>query len=438
LADRLGQKGIYGMNIFTKNMFLAEDRILCFELVAKKGDKWTLTYVKPSKAETDVPEQAAELIGQRRRWLNGSFAASIYALVHFFSFYRSGHNPIRMFFLHIQALYSTFSLVFSWFALANLWLTFSIIIDLLPDQTPPINIFGTAAVTHWVNLAFKWTYLAFLGLQFILALGNRPKGERMAYTITLWVYAFLAVYLLVCSFWLTIKAFANIPETLKGKSGSDAVKVFLSGDVGTLIAAMFATFGIYFIASFLYRDPWHMFSSFPQYLCLAPSFTNILNVYAFCNLHDVSWGTKGSDKAEALPSVSSKKSKDAEAPVVEDTARVQEEIDANFKETVTRAITKVEVKEEIEKPTMDDQNRTFRTRLVSFWMLSNAALAIAIANINGLPSDDLEQDEKDLHAKQNAYFKFILWSTFGLALVRFAGCLYYFFRRNLFRCCRRN
>lgn len=30
-----------------------------------------------------------------------------------------------------------------------------------------------------------------------------------------------------------------------------------------------------------------MFSSFFQYLCLAPSFTNVLNVYAFCNLHDV-------------------------------------------------------------------------------------------------------------------------------------------------------
>jgi chitin synthase len=81
LADRLGAKGIYGMNIFTKNMFLAEDRILCFELVAKAGCKWTLTYVKPSKAETDVPESAVELIGQRRRWLNGSFAASIVSVV---------------------------------------------------------------------------------------------------------------------------------------------------------------------------------------------------------------------------------------------------------------------------------------------------------------------------------------------------------------------
>ena len=40
-------------------------------------------------------------------------------------------------------------------------------------------------------------------------------------------------------------------------------------------------------------DPWHMLSSFPQYMLIAPSFTNVLNVYAFCNLHDVSWGTKG-------------------------------------------------------------------------------------------------------------------------------------------------
>ena len=40
---------------------VAEDRILCFELVAKAGEKWTLGYVKPSKAETDVPEAAAEV-----------------------------------------------------------------------------------------------------------------------------------------------------------------------------------------------------------------------------------------------------------------------------------------------------------------------------------------------------------------------------------------
>ena len=29
-----------------------------------------------------------------------------YATVHFFKLYKSGHNPIRMFFFHIQALVS--------------------------------------------------------------------------------------------------------------------------------------------------------------------------------------------------------------------------------------------------------------------------------------------------------------------------------------------
>ena len=53
-------------------------------------------------------------------------------------------------------------------------------------------------------------------------------------------------------------------------------------------------------------------------------------------MHDVSWGTKGSDKAEALPSVSSKKGKTEDAAVVQDTERVQEDLDAVFKETVKR------------------------------------------------------------------------------------------------------
>ena len=165
-----------------------------------------------------------------------------------------------------------------------------------------------------------------------------------------------------------------------------------------------------------------MFSSFLQYLCLAPSFTNVLNVYAFCNLHDVSWGTKGSDKAEALPSVSSSKMKNEEAAVVQDTERVQEDLDAVFKETVTRAVTKVDVKDVPEKPSMDDQNRTFRTRLVGFWMLSNAGLAVAIENINGLTTSNNETaQEDDLRKKQNDYFAFILYATFALSAVRFMG-----------------
>ena len=122
-----------------------------------------------------------------------------------------------------------------------------------------------------------------------------------------------------------------------------------------------------------------------------------------------------------MPSVSSSKAKDTDAPVVEDKTQAQADVDAAFKETVTRAITKIEKKEVPEKPTLDDQNKTFRTRLVAVWMLTNATLAIAIENINGLPNPNLAEEEQQQAKKQSTYFNFILWSTFGLSAVRFIG-----------------
>ncbi len=421
LADRLGKKGLHGMGIFAKNMFLAEDRILCFELVAKAGDKWTLSYVKPSKGETDVPEGAAELISQRRRWLNGSFAASIYSLVHFFRIYKSNHNLFRLFFFHIQALYNAFSLLFSWFALANLWLTFSIIIDFLPDTLLKTSGPVVQDVLFWVNLVAKWIYVFFLVLQFVLALGNRPKGERKTYIASFIVFAVLGAYLFVISLWLTIKALSEISF-----SGDSITAILFTGAnaTGILIASLAATFGIYLLASLLYADPWHMVTSFPQYLMIAPSFVNILNVYAFCNLHDVSWGTKGSDKADALPTVDTKKSKGADG-TIEEIEREQEDIDNNFRAVVSRAVAPVRAPDgAAERPTMDDSNKTFRTRLVCFWLLTNGALAIAISNISGVNRNVTQaQLQAQQQAKQSTYFKVILWTTFFLSAFRFLGCL---------------
>jgi chitin synthase len=42
-------------DVFTANMYLAEDRILCWELVAKRGEQWVLKFVKSAYGETDVP-----------------------------------------------------------------------------------------------------------------------------------------------------------------------------------------------------------------------------------------------------------------------------------------------------------------------------------------------------------------------------------------------
>lgn len=91
-----------GNNLVMANMYLAEDRILCFELVTKKNEAWVLRYVEKAKAETDVPDSVPEYISQRRRWLNGSFFAGLHAIIHFYQLFRSGHSLSQKFLLMLQ------------------------------------------------------------------------------------------------------------------------------------------------------------------------------------------------------------------------------------------------------------------------------------------------------------------------------------------------
>lgn len=96
-------------------MYLAEDRILCFEIVATKGRAYKLQFVKNSPAYTDVPTKLATLLKQRRRWLNGSFFAMLYALIHFRRiFQESTHSCMRKFLLGLELLYFLANVFVTW------------------------------------------------------------------------------------------------------------------------------------------------------------------------------------------------------------------------------------------------------------------------------------------------------------------------------------
>jgi chitin synthase len=124
-------------------MYLAEDRILCFEVLAHKDAAWTLRYVKNATAGTDVPERLTSLIRQRRRWLNGwrswftalvgklnewltgSLFATVYVIANFNQFWQSSTHKLS-FKLFISLLFSFYacSLVLTWFLPANFYLMF--------------------------------------------------------------------------------------------------------------------------------------------------------------------------------------------------------------------------------------------------------------------------------------------------------------------------
>ena len=166
----------------------------------------------------------------------------------------------------------------------------------------------------------------------------------------------------------------------------DFFKTFFSSkSSGIILIALAATFGLYFVASFLYLDPWHMFTSFPQYLLIMSSYVNILNVYAFSNWHDVSWGTKGSDKADVLPSAQTTKMGDGKSAVVEEPEKPQADIDSQFEITVKRALATYVEPVVVEKKTLEDSYKSFRTKLVASWIFSNALLAVVIT------SDDFDK-----------------------------------------------
>ncbi|KAF2830420.1 chitin synthase-like protein [Ophiobolus disseminans] len=436
LAKILGKKGIEGMNIFKKNMFLAEDRILCFELVAKAGSKWHLTYIKASKGETDVPEGAAEFIGQRRRWLNGSFAAGIYSLLHFGRMYKSGHNLIRMFFFHIQMIYNICQTILAWFSLASFWLTTVVIMSLVGTKKDDRDAwpFGNSA-TPIFNVVLQYIYLAFLVLQFILAFGNRPKGSKWSYLISFCVFGLIQFYVVILSIYLVVQAFTSpTSQQLDTTSTKAFVDSFFKSDgVGIIIIALAATFGLYYVASFLYLDPWHMFTSFPQYLLIMSSYVNILNVYAFSNWHDVSWGTKGSDKADALPSAKTEKGSDGKHNIIEEPDLPQADIDSQFEATVKRALAPYVPPVESNEKTLEDSYKSFRTHLCTAWIGSNATLAVVITQENF----DQFGFSSNASSRTAHFFQALLWATAALALVRFIGCMWFLGRTGLFFCVRK-
>ncbi|WWC96588.1 hypothetical protein V866_003456 [Kwoniella sp. B9012] len=389
-----------GAGIFSANMYLAEDRILCWELVSKRQCKWKLHYVKSAYAITDVPDTVPELVSQRRRWLNGSFFAAIHSIVHFGYLYRSSHTFTRKLFLHIELVYQTLSMIFAWFALGNFYIAFFVL-------TSSLNSLGSA--WKYVNTPLHYLYIALLLWCFLLALGNRPAGSRVGYTSSMVGFALITVYMLFAAIYLAVRGIQSI--TADGSISADDIfgnKIFRN-----IVVSLAATYGLYIVSSLLALEPWHMLTSFLQYLLLAPSYVNVLNVYAFCNVHDVSWGTKGSDKVSEDLGVVKSDSKDE---VTVDVPVEQQDLNAVYASELrvlaTKALKEVKVVSDDQK--QEDYYKNVRTNVLLAWTMSNGALAAAILQTSGGDS-----------ALATTYMGILLYTVAGLAFFRFVGSTSY-------------
>ncbi|KAG0359366.1 Chitin synthase, class 1 [Podila minutissima] len=409
-----GEKPSADSGIFDANMYLAEDRILCFELVAKRNYAWTLRYVKAAWAETDVPDTVPELISQRRRWLNGTFFVALFSIVHFRKIYNSDHAVWRKILFHLQFVYNVFSILFSWFAIANIYLTFYILANSL--TVPENNPFGGSATTTLFHL-LDYMYQFLVITMFVLSLGNRPTGSKLLYTAAMIFFALLMIYMTFCAIWLTKLGIVNAIN-----NGATNFSAIMNDETfRNVILSLASTYGLYLMGSILYLEPWHMLTSFVQYLCMVPSYVNVLNVYAFCNTHDVSWGTKG-DTIEKMDLGAVKATTTAGSAEVTVQVPIEEkDINENYQLALDALLERTEEQPQKRdaKTKQEDYYKAFRTRLVILWCASNALLVSIVTYGSGSTYD----------ARTKAYLAFVLWSVAFLSFFRFSGSVIYIFLR---------
>lgn len=411
-------------SIYRLNRFLADDRILAFELVLKRGQKWHTDMVSGARAYTDIPTNTTDFITQRRRWLNGSFAAALYSLRMVVMLPMSGHNIIRLFFLFLQLVHNVTALLVAWFSLSGFLLTTFIVNEVTgdPPDAAPVEGFPFGASTPIVNAVIQVVYICTLVFQFILALGSRPKSSAVSYVISFSIFAFVQLYLVMNLVYLT-KRLVDFQLDTNGGSKYAFINEYYA-DVGyiTILVTAISIFGSYIVAGILALDPWHLVTSWAQFLFISSSYINILNIYAFSNIHDVSWGRKsGKKEPERVPTwdvtVQRTDQGQSEAIVAD---RPMQDIDKAFKAALKRAVEPHVPEKEPEQDDTAGRFMKFRTMLVAVYIFSNFLVCVVV-----LDQTFSRFQFGDPYWKKIWFFRVWMWANASLFILKGAGMVWY-------------
>lgn len=216
------------------------------------------------------------------------------------------------------------------------------------------------------------------------------------------IYGIIMAYTTFACIFIIVRQLLNKDDPNTASMGNN---VFTN-----LIVSTVSTVGLYFLMSFMYLDPWHMFTSSAQYFMLLPSYICTLQVYAFCNTHDVTWGTKGDNVMKT--DLGGAVGKGSGSTVELEMPSEQLDIDSGYDEALRNLRDRVEVPAAgtSEAQMQEDYYRSVRTYMVVSWMVANATLAMAVSEAYGGSS-----------IGDNFYLRFILWAVASLALFRAIG-----------------
>lgn len=168
---------------------------------------------------------------------------------------------------------------------------------------------------------------------------------------------------------------------------------------------------------------------FIQYILLTPTYINVLNIYAFCNTHDITWGTKGDDKAEKLPSATLKPGGGVDVNIPQDDGDLNAQYEAELAKFATKP--PKEVQNISEEDRQADYYKGFRSAVVLAWVFCNFALGAVVLSAAGLETfdntsstDSTNQDTTQTE-RSLIYMEVVLWSVAGLSMFKFLGAMWF-------------
>ncbi len=264
-------RGLRNLTPFESTMFLAEDRILGFEIISKEDSRWRLGFEPLSVAVTDSCDSLEELFKQRKRWINSSFTCSLWLIAKIGKYIKNSSAPL------FEKLHTL--MVAPWLAVNNLfqWLFPSIIVITASAYVAKFGLFAQS--WPWLSLVSKVflnIFIVLLAVQFFMSYFTR-FSKKIKYLFVLNGIVSLMPFLSTITY-LSLNFHKSIIDTF-------FFSVILSEPLGLLL-----------IAGFYSKD---LFKNFVkiiiQFILLRPYMWLQLSLYSFCNLHNCSWGTKGLD-----------------------------------------------------------------------------------------------------------------------------------------------
>ncbi|KAL4487126.1 hypothetical protein ABPG72_001578 [Tetrahymena utriculariae] len=298
-----------------QNMNLAEDRILCLKIFSKKGKKYTLRYIRNATARVDPVTDLVTLVGQRRRWINGSFFALLEALKKKSIVYESEHSTWQLFKFKICMKFAQLN---NFLGYVSLSVFFTIVFIMILTNVQTVTLDQAQDTTSIVSVVLTTLFLVsyfmciLMIIYYSIAFNNRnPKVISSFYAISTYLgIIMLAAFGLMMAYVVEMYIYVIKKNILGNISIEEENRGLLSSWKDETLRTVFSWIVVLGFAINIIPILWYpnkiieIIKSFIHYMAYQAQYIHLLLIYAICRIDDLSWGTKNSDDSGAQQELS--------------------------------------------------------------------------------------------------------------------------------------